>query len=99
MAPTKSHGQPTQRHALPEPRFANALFRDGVETLLSGDVENGKAILRDYGFEKLGEAVGTQAKGLIHMFGPSGNPQAKNPFCVIGYLQKRGGRRLYVTMS
>jgi hypothetical protein len=46
-----------------------ALLRDGVETLLSGDVDTGKAILRDYikatvGFEKLGEATGTQAKSL-----------------------------------
>src|SRR6266511_3292831 len=76
-------------------KFAEALLREGIDAMLSGDVEAGKTILRDYikatvGFEKLGEATGTQPKSLIRMFGPRGNPQAKNLFSVIGYLQKRG---------
>ena len=62
----------------------------------------GKAILRDYikatvGFEKLGEATDTPPKSLIRMFGPRGNPQAKNLFSVIGYLQKRAGVQLHVS--
>ncbi len=66
-------------------KFAEALLREGVDAMLSGDVETGKTILRDYikatvGFEKLGEATGTQPKSLIRMFGPRGNPQAKNLF-------------------
>ena len=70
--------------------------------MLSGDVETGKIILRDYikatvGFEKLGKATGTQPKSLIRMFGPRGNPQAKNLFGVIGYLQKQAGLQLHVT--
>ena len=69
--------------------------------MLSGDVDTGKAILRDYikasvGFEKLGEATGTQAKSLIRMFGPRGNPQARNLFSVIGYLQQHAGIELRV---
>ena len=32
------------------------------------------------------------------MFGPRGNPQARNLFHVIGYLQKRTGVRLHVSM-
>jgi hypothetical protein len=43
------------------------------------------------GFEKLGAATGAPLKSLIRMFGPRGNPQAKNLFSVIGYLQKRAG--------
>ncbi len=46
------------------------------------------------GFEKLGEAIDTPPKSLIRMFGPRGNPQAKNLFSVIGYLQKRAGVQL-----
>ena len=30
------------------------------------------------------------------MFGPRGNPQAKNLFSVLGYLQKRAGLELHV---
>jgi hypothetical protein len=47
--------------------------------------------------EKLGEATGTQPKSLIRMFGARGNPQAKNLFSVLGYLQKQAGLRLHVT--
>jgi DNA-binding phage protein len=48
------------------------------------------------GFEKLGEATGAPSKSLIRLFGPRGNPQARNLFSVIGYLQKRAGVRLHV---
>jgi len=69
--------------------------------MLSGDVDTGKTILRDcikatVGFEKLGEATGAPSRSLIRMFGPRGNPQTKNLFNVIGYLQKRAGVRLHV---
>ena len=81
--------------------FGEALLREGIDTMLTGDVDTGKAILRDYikatiGFEKLGEATGTQPKSLIRMFGPRGNPQARNLFSVIGYLQKCAGVELHV---
>jgi len=85
-----------------DPAFREALIQEAVEAMLSGDVETGKTILRDYikatdGFEKLGRAIGTPPKSLIRMFGPRGNPQAKNLFNVIGYLQKRAGVQLHVS--
>lgn len=42
------------------------------------------------------EATGAPAKSLIRMFGPRGNPQAKNLFAVIGFLQKKAGLHLRV---
>jgi hypothetical protein len=47
------------------------------DAMLSGDVETGKTILRDYikatvGFEKLRAATGAPPKSLIRMFGPRG---------------------------
>lgn len=81
--------------------FAEALLREGIDAMLSGDIDVGKSVLRDYikatvGFEKLAEATGAPAKSLIRMFGLRGNPQAKNLFKVIGYLQRRAGVRLHV---
>jgi hypothetical protein len=78
-----------------------SLLREGINIMLTGDVDAGKAILRDYikatvGFEKLGEATDTPAKSLIRMFGPRGNPQARNLFGVIGYLQQQAGVELHV---
>jgi DNA-binding phage protein len=102
MTKTRSFKELVQRDVATDEAFAEALLREGIETMLSGDVETGKIILRDYikatvGFEKLGKATGTQPKSLIRMFGPRGNPQAKNLFGVIGYLQKRAGLQLHVT--
>ena len=101
MAKTKSFRDLVEHHVKRDKKFAEALLREGVDAMLSGDVETGKIILRDYikatvGFAKLGVATGAPPKSLIRMFGPRGNPQAKNLFSVIGYLQKRAGMRLHV---
>ena len=101
MARTKSFKDLMQQHVKDDKKFAEALLREGIDAMLSGDVDTGKTILRDYikatvGFEKLGEVTDTPPKSLIRMFGPRGNPQAKNLFSVIGYLQKRAGVRFHV---
>ena len=89
MAKTKSFKDLVQGKVKTDRKFAEALLREGVDAMLSGDIETGKTILRDYikatiGFEKLGKATGAPPKSLIRMFGPRGNPQAKNLFNVIG---------------
>jgi hypothetical protein len=104
VALTRSFKELVQKRVASDPAFGDALLREGIDTMLAGDVDTGKAILRDYikatvGFEKLGEAPGTQAKSLIRMFGPRGNPQARNLFGIIGYLQKRAGLELHVTQG
>lgn len=104
MATTKSLKDLVQERAGRDVDFAIALLREGIDTMLAGDLDNGKAILRDYikatvGFEKLGEATDTPAKSLIRMFGPRGNPQARNLFGVIGYLQRQAGIELYVAQG
>ena len=101
MAKTKSFKELVQVQAKTDKKFAEALLREGIDAMLSGDMESGKAILRDYikatvGFEKLGEAIDAPPKSLIRMFGPQGNPQARNLFNVIGYLQKRAGLHFHV---
>jgi hypothetical protein len=101
MARSKSFKDLVEHHVKGDAKFAEALLREGIDAMLSGDLDTGKAIMRDYikatvGFEKLGAATGAPPKSLIRMFGPRGNPQAKNLFSVIGYLQKRAGVRLHV---
>jgi hypothetical protein len=104
MALTRSFKELVQRRVATDPAFGQALLREGIDSMLAGDVDAGKAILRDYinatvGFEKLGAAIGTQPKSLMRMFGPRGNPQARNLFGVIGYLQAQAGVRLHVTAA
>ena len=102
MAKTKSFRDLVERQVKDDRKFAEALLREGIDAMLSGDLDTGKTIMRDYikatvGFEKLGEATDTPPKSLIRMFGPRGNPQARNLFSIIGYLQKRAGVQLRVS--
>ena len=104
MALTRNFKELVRKHVAEDPAFAQALLREGIELMLAGDVDSGKAILRDYikatvGFEKLGRATGTQPKSLIRMSGPRGNPQAPNLFNIIGYLQRQAGVGLHVAGS
>ncbi len=79
-----------------DPAFREELLKEGIECLLTGDVDTGKAILRDYinatiGFDALGTATDKSPKSLMRMFGSKGNPQARNIFKIIAHLQKREG--------
>jgi hypothetical protein len=101
MTVTRDFKELVQKRIARDPDFRDALLREGIDTMLTGDVDTGKAILRDYikatiGFEKLGDATGTPAKSLMRMLGPRGNPQARNLFSIIGYLQKQAGVELHV---
>jgi DNA-binding phage protein len=82
-------------------KFRDALLGEAVQTLLAGDLDTGKSILRDYinatlGFAELAEATGTPSKSLMRMFSPKGNPQARHLLAVIHSLQERTGVRLKV---
>lgn len=84
-----------------DPDFREALLEEGVQCLLSGDVETGKSVLRDYinatvGFRELGGLTDKSPKSLIRMLGPTGNPQARNLFQIINCLQKHEGLQLKV---
>jgi hypothetical protein len=104
MALTRSFKALVQKQIASNRAFGEALLREGIEVMLAGDMDTGRAILRDYikatvGFEKLGEATGTPANSLIRVLGPRGNPQARNLFSIIGYLQRRAGVELRVTQE
>lgn len=104
MAVTKGFRDLVQSRVARDPDFAAALLREGIDAMLTGDVDTGKAMLRDYikatvGFEKLAEATATPPKSLIRMFGPRGNPQDRNLFGVIGYLQRQAGVELHVAAA
>ena len=101
MVLTKDFKQTIQVRAQRDPAFRKALLQEGAECLLAGDLDAGKAVLRDYinatiGFEELSEVFGKSSKSLMRMFGPKGNPQASNLFAVISYLQECEGVHLEV---
>ncbi|MDE2471151.1 MAG: transcriptional regulator, partial [Bradyrhizobium sp.] len=75
--------------------------QEAVQALLQGDIDAGRAAMRDYinatiGFEKLSAALGRPQKSLMRMFGPTGNPTAENLLGVISVLQTETGVHLKV---
>jgi len=94
MALTRDFKETIQARVKRDAAFRRALLREGLESFLSGDVQTGKIVLRDYinatvGFTKLGRITHRSSKSLMRMFGPSGNPQAKNLFEIVAYLQQQ----------
>jgi DNA-binding phage protein len=101
MALTRSFKETVQARVQRDPEFRAALLSEGVGALLNGDLDTGKTILRDYinatvGFDHLGKATDVPPKSLMRMFGPSGNPNARNLLSVISYLQRSSGINLHV---
>jgi hypothetical protein len=101
MALTRDFKETIRARVKRDPGFRKALLREGIENFLSGDVETGKIILRDFinatvGFAKLSGVTHRSAKSLMRMLGPRGNPQARNLFEIVAYLQQAEGVRFEV---
>lgn len=104
MALTRDFKQTVQDRISRDPAFREALLREGIECMLSGDLDTGKAVLRDYinatiGFEKLGNLTHKPPKSLMRMFSVKGNAQARNLLEVIGYLQKAEGLQFELSLK
>jgi DNA-binding phage protein len=101
MALTRNFKETVKARAAHDKKFREALLTEAIEQLLAGEMEVGKAVLRDYinatiGFEKLAEDIGTPPKSLMRMLSAKGNPRANNLFAVIGQLQRASGVHLGV---
>jgi DNA-binding phage protein len=84
-----------------DPKFRKELLREGLETMLPGEITLAKAILRDYinatvGFTGLAEVTHIPPKSLMRMFSTSGNPRAANLFEIVSILQTREGVRFHL---
>jgi hypothetical protein len=96
MPLTEKFHETVRARAERDPAFREALFQQAIEALLQGDTDDGRAALRAYinatiGFERLGKVLGRPQKSLMRMFGPDGNPTAKNLLGVIRALQDETG--------
>lgn len=104
MPPTRSFKDTVKSRAERDAAFREALLAEGVNEMLAGDIDTGRAVLRDYinatiGFEKLAEETSTPAKSLMRMLGPRGNPSARNLFSMLHRLQSASGVSLRVRPS
>lgn len=102
MALTRSFKDTVKARAERDPAFRDALLTEAVDQFLAGDLDSGKAVLRDYinatiGFERLAEETGTSSKSLMRMLSPGGNPTASNLFNVLHTVQQAAGVHLAVS--
>lgn len=79
-----------------DPDFRQALLREAVETILNGDLDTGKAVLRDYvnatvGFQNLEKRTHIPAKSLMRMLSAKGSPSVASLSSILTALQKSEG--------
>jgi len=96
MALTRDFKETIKGRVQRDSAFRRELLREGVETMLNGDVETGKTVLRNYinatiGFVELARVTHHSPKSLMRMLGPQGNPQARNFFEIVSYLLHQEG--------
>jgi DNA-binding phage protein len=96
MPLTREFKETVQARLRSDRKYRKELLREGVESLLAGDLETGKAILRDFinatiGFDELSRRTKRPAKSLMRMLGPNGNPHARHLVEVIQHLQQAEG--------
>jgi hypothetical protein len=101
MALTTSFNETLRKKLQESAGFRRALLKEAVGCMIAGDLGTGKSLLRKYinatvGFVKLGKALDRSPKVLMRMFSAKGNPQAKNLFEIVAYLQKAEGTVLEV---
>ncbi len=99
MALTRSFKETVQARLRRDRKFAEALFKEAIDTMLDGDIDTGKEVLRDYinatvGFQKLSKQTSIKPESLMRMFSPKGNPTSRNLFSVVKQLQKATGVKL-----
>jgi DNA-binding phage protein len=101
MALTRNFKQTIFERAQRDPKFRKALLVEAVNELLSGDLETGKAMLRDYinatvSFEPLAKELDKNSKSLQRMLSPNGNPTSKSLFSMLHILQNMENIQLRV---
>jgi hypothetical protein len=93
MALTKDFNSTIMGRARKDKKFSEAMLSEADTELLSGDVDAGKAILRDYinttiTFEVLSKFMEKDPKSIMRMLSPTGNPASKSLFMIFHVIQK-----------
>ena len=101
MPVTRKFRTTVLQRASSDPAFRRQMLIEAVNELLAGDLEAGKAMLRDYinstlTFPQLARKLKKPDKSVHRMLGPHGNPRADNIVEIIKILQAHEHVRLRV---
>lgn len=90
--PSTRNFRETIKEQLADADFRREFLRESVGNMVAGNLDTAKAIFREYingslGFVALGKALGKSPKSLMRMLSQDGNPQTRNLFAMMAYLQ------------
>ena len=94
MALTRDYKQTIRERAARDPDFAASLMNEAVTSILNGEPETARLILRELvnstiGFEHLAEELNKPSKSVHRMLSPKGNPTMDNLTNIFSVLQRR----------
>ena len=104
MALTKDFKTTVMARAHRDKAFCNAMLTEAINELLTGDVDLGKSILRDYinatiSFEILSTMLDKNPKSLMRMLSLNGNPTSKSLFEIFHAIQKLKKMKINVSLK
>lgn len=104
MSLTKDFKATVMHRARHDKEFCNAMLAEAINELLTGDIDLGKAILRDYinatiSFEILSKMVERNPKSLMRMLSPKGNPTSKSIFDIFHAINQIKKVKINVSLN
>jgi DNA-binding phage protein len=104
VALTREFKETVRARAQCDPKFRLALIEEAIENLIDGNLDGGRSILSNYinatiGYPALAELTGKDAKSLIRMLSPGGNPTSKNLLNILHHVQQQEGVEIEVRVK
>jgi len=100
MALTRDFKETIMKRASLDEQYRKGLLAEAVNELLEGNLDAGKAMLRDYinatiTFPTLAEKLNKSSKSIHRMLGPTGNPRMDSIIGILKILQDQEQVRLH----
>jgi DNA-binding phage protein len=100
MALTRDFKETIMKRASRDEQYRKGLLAEAVNELLEGNLDVGKAMLRDYinatiTFPTLAEKLNKSSKSIHRMLGPTGNPRMDSIIGILKILQDQEHVRLH----
>ena len=101
MPLTRDFKETVRARAQRDPKFRLALIEEAIERLVGGDLDGGRSTLSNYinatiGYSALAERTGKDAKSLIRMLSPGGNPTSRNLLSILQHVKQHEGVEIEV---
>ena len=99
MALTRDFRETIMERAAHDAKFRRGLLTEAVNEILDGNLDAGKAMLRDYinatiTFPTLAKKLHKDSKSIHRMLGPKGNPRMDSIIGILKVLQEQEHIRL-----